>query len=192
MQRRVRLLLMLGVLAGLVGIAAAVPQSQTPRENPDRARGVAWDMGGDSCLSGRRNRALVATDISTAPICPGEPIFPPQLNEQVSCSVSHRDSEIGIRCVRVQPSRDLFCKQSVEARLDSKRDGDTWSGAGSWSVSGTGVCYPFSFRQDFVVSGRRLSSEAACAGEPSSLVQSFFPHPGLVPILAEINSDEKK
>jgi hypothetical protein len=138
--------------------------------------------------------ALVATDISTAPICPGEPIFPPQLNAQVSCSGVSADSEISSRCVRVQPTRDLLlaCKQFVETELDSKRDGDTWSGVGSWSVWGGGTCFPFSFRQDFVVSGRRLSNEAACTGEPSSLVQSFFPHPGLVPILAEINSDEKK
>ena len=75
------------------------------------------------------------------------------------------------------------CDFSAAAELATQRNGDSWSGTGSWSVNFVGNCSQTSQAEDFVVSGTRISAAAACDAAPSSLLQKFFAHSNLVPVL---------
>ena len=195
MKRRIYFSLVISAIAGLVALVAGVPQGHSNQDRgsqtvPEAWRGM-WKVTVD--YRDHETGALVATDVSTAQMCPGEPIIPPQLNGVVRCSTAAADSEIGMSCQRFQRMiRNAGCNVFVEAELDSQRDGDTWTGTGSWFVNFVGKCDQTNFGEDVVVSGTRMSNEAACAGEQSSLVQGFFAHPLLVPIFAEGSSHEGK
>jgi hypothetical protein len=78
----------------------------------------------------------------------------------------------------------------VNAELDSKRTGKIWSGTGRWTARVVGTCEHVSLGQDFVVSGTRVSKDAACFGVKSNLVSRFFSHPKLIPFLAEATQGE--
>jgi hypothetical protein len=146
---------------------------------------------------------VVSTDVTTAAMCPGTSILPTLTIAALRCSVDAEDNGIGVWCTAKQkpfPGCNVF----VNTVLDSKREGEIWSGVGSWTAEAVGVCAnpaakrlcpncePFNFGEDFMVSGVRISNDAACDGQGSSLVRSFFPHPNLIPILAERDSHDEK
>jgi hypothetical protein len=135
--------------------------------------------------------ALVATDVTTAAICPGEPIIPDLAIKSLDCAATAKVNEIGALC-SAKHSPLPGCNVFVNTVLDSKRQGNTWSGTGSWSAKVVGSCEHMSFGEDLVVSGKRVSSEAACFGVRSSLVQRFFPHPKFIRFLTEGNSHDEK
>ena len=60
---------------------------------------------------------------------------------------------------------------------------DAWNGAGHWTAKVVGQCEHLEFGEDIVVSGRRLSREAACGSQEPSLVERFFTHSALIPVL---------
>ncbi|MEP6707660.1 MAG: hypothetical protein ABJC05_09080 [Pyrinomonadaceae bacterium] len=127
---------------------------------------------------------LVATEVITAEICPGESIIPDLVIKSLKCSANADDKEIGGLCSAKYSPRP-GCNVFVNGDLDSQRDGETWRGAGSWSAKIVGNCEHLNFGEDFIVSGKRVSTFAACAGEHSSLVRGFFAHSRLGRFLAE-------
>jgi hypothetical protein len=126
--------------------------------------------------------ALVATDVTTAKMCPGEPIIPDLAIKSLKCSANADDKEIGTLCSAKYSPRP-GCNVFVNADLDSQRDGETWRGTGSWSAKVVGNCAHLNFGEDFTVSGARVSNEAACDATAPSLVHSFFAHSALIPFL---------
>lgn len=187
MKRSIYFSLMISAIAGLVALGAGVLRGHTNQDRrgqtiPEAWRGI-WEV--TVAYRDHETGALIATDVSTAEICPGEPIIPPQLGGLVRCSNEVNEGQIGVSCQRLQRAiRSVGCNAFVEISLDSQREGDTWSGTGSWSVNFVGKCDQTNFGEDIVVSGTRVSNEAACEGEQSSLGRRFFMHPALIPILA--------
>ncbi|MEP6818349.1 MAG: hypothetical protein ABJA18_02375 [bacterium] len=176
-------LLITGVVGlGLLGVG--VPQGHTGGGGdltvPETWRGT-WEV--TVAYRDHATGRLVATDVTTAAICPGEPIMPALLSTTLHCSGEAAASEIGVLCSAKRSPRP-GCNVFVNADLDSQREGNTWSGAGSWTAKVVGNCEHVNFGEDFVVSGTRVSNEAACDGEQSSLVRRFFAHSELVPVLA--------
>ena len=189
MERKIYFTLLVIVIAGVVVLGAGVPKSHTVRDRiqsvPEAWRGT-WEV--TVAYRDRDTGALVATDVTTAEICPGEPIIPPQLRAQVLCSDQIADSDIGVSCRNRQMGiRDRGCDFSAAAELATQRNGESWSGTGSWSVNFVGNCSQTTQAEDFVVSGTRISTEAACDAEPSSLLEKFFAHSNLVPALEGSN-----
>ena len=188
MKRRIFFSLLVSVIAGLVALGAGVPNGYTNQNRrgqtlPEEWRGM-WEVTVE--YRDHQTGSLVATDVTTAAMCPGEVIIPPQLDGRVRCSNELTGSQIGVSCQGLQRAiRNVGCNAFVETSLDSQREGDTWTGTGSWSVNFVGKCDHTNFCEDVVVSGTRISTEAACDGESASVVQSFFAHPALVPLLAE-------
>ncbi|HEY3025472.1 MAG TPA: hypothetical protein VGJ55_04885 [Pyrinomonadaceae bacterium] len=128
--------------------------------------------------------ALVATDVTTAEMCPGELIIPDLAIKSLNCSANADDNEIGALCSAKYSPRP-GCNVFVNAGLDSQRDGETWHGTGGWTAKVVGNCEHISFGEDFTVSGTRVSNEATCFGAKSNLVSRFFAHPELIRFLAE-------
>jgi len=208
MKRAIFFSLLISAVAGTCVIGGGVPQAQERRVDnaaveqnqkgddkhddeekiPEAWRGT-WKV--TVAYRDHETGALVATDVTTAAICPGEPIIPDLALKSLNCSVSADDNEIGALCSAKQ-SPFPGCNVFVTTELDSKRKGEIWSGTGRWTAKIVGTCEHISFGEDFVVSGTRVSSEAACFGVKSSLVRRFFAHPGLVSLFAEGNSHDKK
>lgn len=181
-------LLMISI-AGLVVVGAGVPKGYTVQDRnptiPEAWRGI-WEV--TVAYRDHETGALVTTDAITAEICPGEPIIPPQLNAFVRCSNEAADNEIGISCRdRQRKIWDTGCDVFVAAELISQRNGDSWRGTGSWSVTSVGQCSQSSHAEDLVVSGTRISTAAACDSKGSSLLQRFFANSMLVPFLEGSN-----
>ena len=145
--------------------------------------------------------ALIATDVTTAAICPGEPIMPALTIKSLRCAANAGDDEIGALC-SAKHSPFPGCKVFFNTVLDSQREGEIWSGKGSWTAKVVGSCVSserkcpgceqLTFGEDFTVSGTRVSTEAACDGEQSSLVRRFYTHPELFQFLAEGTNHEKQ
>ena len=87
MKRKIYISLLVTVIAGVVVLGAGVPKGHTVPDRiqtiPESWRGT-WEV--TVAYRDRDTGALVATDVTTAEICPGEPIIPPQLRAQVLCS----------------------------------------------------------------------------------------------------------
>ena len=147
---------------------------------PDAWRGT-WEVT-VSCRD-HATGMLVATDVTTDEICPGEPIVPRLLNTITNLSGTANESELKLTG-HAKYSPQSGCNVHIEVTLDSQRDGDTWSGTGSWSAREVGNCEHSDFGEDFVVSGRRINTEAACDTPSSSLLQRFFTNGLLSPVLA--------
>lgn len=130
----------------------------------------------------RKTGALVASDVSTAAICPGIPIMPQLSNTLTSCIANSSDRAIKLSCLAKHALRH-GCNVFVDVTFDSRLDGDAWNGAGHWAAKVVGHCEHLDFGEDFVVSGRRLSRQAACEPTGPSLVERFFPHGALIPVL---------
>ena len=189
MERKFYFSLLVTVIAGVVVLGAGVPKNHAVPNHiqtiPETWRGT-WEV--TVAYRDRDTGALVATDVTTAEICPGEPIMPPQLRAQVLCSDQIADSDISVSCRNRQRGiREGGCDFSAAAELATQRNGDSWSGTGNWSVNFVGNCSQTTQAEDFVVSGTRISTEAACDAEPSSLLQKFFAHSNLVPVLEGSN-----
>ncbi len=185
MKRRIYLSILISAIAGLAVFGVGVPKGHTVQDRmrtvPEAWRGI-WEV--TVAYRDHETGALVTTDVITAEICPGEPIIPSQLNAFVRCLDEVADNEIGTSCRnRQRMIRDRGCDVFGAAELTSQRDGDSWSGTGSWSVSFVGQCNRSNLAEDLVVTGTRISTAAACDGESSSLVQRFFAHSRLVPML---------
>ncbi|MCM3903519.1 MAG: hypothetical protein ND866_17585, partial [Pyrinomonadaceae bacterium] len=86
MKRRICFALLISVITGLV-VSAGVRKEHTVQDRihtiPEAWRGT-WEV--TVAYRDRETGALVATDVTTAAICPGEPIIPRQLRAQVLCS----------------------------------------------------------------------------------------------------------
>ena len=89
MKRRIYLSLLLVTTAMLIVLVAGGPKGHTNQGGihtiPESWRGT-WEV--TVAYRDRNTGALVATDVTTAEICPGEPIIPPELRAQVLCSES--------------------------------------------------------------------------------------------------------
>ena len=125
----------------------------------------------------------MATDVTTAAICPGEPIVPPLLNTVSNLWGMANETELKLSG-QAKYSPRPGCNVLIEVNLDTSRDGDTWIGAGSWTARVVGNCRHMDFREDFIVSGRRVSSEAECDGQAESLLERFFAHGAITPARA--------
>ena len=153
---------------------------------PNQCQGITsawrgtWEVTVD--YIDRKTGALVATDVTTAAVCPGMPIKPPLLNTQLHCSGSGGDRALDLSCHAKRTLR-LGCNVFVDVDFESVRDGDAWNGAGHWTAKVVGQCEHLDFGEDIVVSGRRLSREAACGSQEPSLVERFFTHSALIPVL---------
>ena len=209
MKRTIFFSLLISVVAGSLVVGVGVPRAQ--ERKVDNAAGQETNQKGDDkdgddekipeawrgtwkvtvAYRDHETGALVATDVTTAEICPGEPIMPALLSTSLHCSANADDNEIGVLCSAKHSPRP-GCNVFVNADLDSQREGNNWSGTGRWSAKVVGNCEHVTFGEDFVVSGTRVSREAACFGVRSSLVRRFFVHPGLVRFFAEENSHDKK
>jgi hypothetical protein len=130
----------------------------------------------------RESGALVASDTSTAAICPGMPIKPALLNTAASCSGSAADRGLRVSC-RAKYSPRRGCNAFVDVEFDSRLSGDAWNGEGHWTAKVVGNCEHAELGEDFVVSGRRLNRQAACEPGGPSLVERFFLHSALIPVL---------
>lgn len=182
MKHRIYFALLLSAVTGLAAFGTSVPQKQKEdgQTLPEAWRGT-WEV--TVAYRDRATGALVATDVTTTAICPNEPILPSLLNTPVHCTVETDQSDLSVWC-RAKHSPQPGCNQFIEARLDSQRDGDTWSGNGSWTAKVVGKCREdINIGEDFVVTGTRVSNAEACDGVPASLVHRFFAHPALVSIL---------
>jgi hypothetical protein len=137
---------------------------------------------------------LLSTDVTTAEICPREPIIPHLEIHSLKCWTNAGDNQIEVWCGAKQ-SLYPGCKVLVNTLLQSKRKGKIWTGTGSWTAKGFGTCGRISVGEDFTVSGTRVSNEAACFGGKSNLVSRFFANPELIRFLAQErqgnNHDEK-
>jgi hypothetical protein len=123
----------------------------------------------------RQTGALLATDVTTDEICPGDPIIPPQLPRDVRCSSEIAAGDVGISCHnshRTIPGSG--CNAFGDIEFKSKFDGDSWVGTGNWSANSVGKCPHTNYDEDFVVSGKRISTKASCDRKSSSLVEKFF------------------
>jgi hypothetical protein len=184
MKRRIYCSLLISAAAGLVLFGVAVPKGQTRDGGGALIVPEAWRGTWKVTVTYRDHAtgAPVATDVTTAAICPGEPIMPALLSTSLHCSGETSENEIGVLCSAKHSPRP-GCNVFVNADLDSQREDDTWSGTGSWSAKVVGNCEHLNFGQDFVVSGTRVSNFAACDGQQSSLVHHFFAHPELISAL---------
>jgi hypothetical protein len=144
-------------------------QKQTDEDEtvPEAWRGT-WKV--TVAYSDHETGALIATDVTTAAICPGEPIIPALTIKSFRCSANAADNEIGALC-GAKHSPFLGCNVFVNTVLDSKREGEVWRGTGSWTAKVVGSCVSserkcpnceqLTFGEDFTVSGTRVSTEAA-------------------------------
>src|SRR5688572_29677904 len=127
MKRQIYFSLLVTVIAGVVVLGAGVTNSHTVpgliQTIPETWRGT-WEV--TVSYRDRDTGALVATDVTTAEICPGEPVIPPQLRAQVLCSDQIADNGIGISCRNRQTGiRDRGCDYSAAAELATQRNGES-------------------------------------------------------------------
>jgi hypothetical protein len=190
MKRRIHLPFLISVVAVLFVLGAGVLKGHTGGGGgggrltvPEAWRGT-WEV--TVTYTDRETGALVATDVTTGAICPGEPIMPPLLDTSLHCSGEAAKNKLGVLCSAKhspRPGSNIF----VGAALASRRDGDDWRGTGLWAVKRVGRGEHLNYSEDIVVTGKRMSREAACDGERLSLVQRFFAHSELVPFLGGRN-----
>ena len=80
MKRKIYFALLLTAATGLIAFGASMPKGQRTDDGltvPEAWRGT-WEV--TVTYRDRATGALVATDVTTAAICSGEPIVPPLLN----------------------------------------------------------------------------------------------------------------
>ena len=133
-----------------------------------------------------RETGAVSKDVTTTSICPGEPIAPPLPNTIFNAWGKADGRELNLSG-QAKYAPLPGCNVLVEVDFNSQRDGDNWSGVGRWTAKVVGNCEHVEFSEDFVVSGRRVSNQAGCDGEGSSLLERFFAHFALVPVLGGSN-----
>jgi len=191
------------ILLGVIGLGFANPHGQQtdsvqaanqkkPRVViPEDWRGT-WQVS--VAYRDQETGLLVNTDVTTAPICPGERILPDSLMRMADCTTLTNDHEISTMCgARHMPVPG--CVVFINTALDSRRDGEIWRGVGSWRARVVGFCARpepkqscaqrdrNTFGEDFVVSGTRISNQANCNNARRTLLESFFAHSELTPLL---------
>jgi|ERR1043165_44739 hypothetical protein len=173
--------------AGFV-IGSEVPKNNFAKDNqtiPEAWIG-SWEVTVD--YRDRQTGALLTTDVTTDEICPGEPIIPPQLATLVHCSSEAAMGDLNISCHNWHKTiPGSGCNAFGDLEFTSQLDGDSWTGAGSWSAKSVGKCTHANYVEDFVVSAKRISTKTSCDRGSSSLVEKFFLHNRLVPFLAGSN-----
>jgi hypothetical protein len=182
MKRKTYFALLFCAVAGLATFGADLPKVHSgdrAANVPETWRGT-WEV--TVAYHNHETGALVSTDVTTAAICPGEPILPALFGVRLQCSDEADDGEIGVVC-RAKLSPKYGCNVFVQAGLESQRNGDNWNGTGSWTAKVVGECEHSNFGEDIVVTGRRISGVAMCDGARLSLAQRFFMHSALVPVL---------
>ena len=170
----------------LIGIAiTASPPQSLGQTIPETWIGT-WEVSVD--YRDRQTGALVATDVTTDEICPGDPIIPPQLAQYVRCSSEATTSDLGISCHNWhQTIPGSGCNAFGDVEFKSQFNDDSWVGNGNWSAKTVGKCAHANYAEDIVVSAKRISRKASCNRGSSSLVEKFFLHSRLVPFLAGSN-----
>lgn len=212
MKRAIFFSLLISAIAGSLVVGMGVPRAQEREvgevlgeqssqkgdnnDDDDEKIPESWRGTWKVTVASRDHQtgALVATEVITAEMCPGESIIPDLVIKSLKCSANADDKEIGGLCSAKYSPRP-GCNVFVNADLDSRRHGESWSGTGSWSAKVVGNCEHLNFGEDFVVSGTRVSNFAVCNGEQSSLVRGFFAHSRLGRFLAggtQENSHDKK
>src|SRR6266480_1269119 len=161
MKRAIFFSLLISAVAGTCVIGVGVPQAQERKVDnaavqqnqkgddkhddeekiPEAWRGT-WKV--TVAYRDHETGAVVATDVTTAAICPSEPIIPALALKSLNCSVSADDNEIGALCSAKQ-SPFPGCNVFVTTELDSKRKGKIWSGTGRWTAKIVGTCEHVSF-----------------------------------------------
>jgi hypothetical protein len=167
---------------GLLLVAPPVRGAQDCGQGITKAWRGMWEVTVD--YIDRESGALLASDTSTAAICPGMPIKPSLLNTLLSCSGSGGDRGLEVSC-RAKYSPRRGCNAFADLDFESNLSGDAWNGFGHWTAKVVGSCEHLELGEDFVVSGRRLSRQAACASAGPSLVERFFRHGALIPVLGK-------
>ena len=173
-----------GTILATVGLllVAGAANGDAPNCSPTIPRSWrgTWEVTVD--WIDRESGALLASDVSTASICPGIPIKPPLLNTLTNCSGKSGDRALELSC-RAKYSPRRGCNVFVDMDFESDLDGDAWNGEGHWTAKVVGNCEHLDLGEDFVVSGRRLSRQAVCESNGPSLVERFFLHGALIPVL---------
>ncbi|GEM_PF-2306677 len=172
--------------AASLALLAGVPDENTGGRRltvPEEWRGT-WEV--TVTYRDHETGAVVATDVTTAAICPGEPIAPPFLNTLLNLSGEANDRRMNISGQAKYAPRP-GCNIFVNVYFQSQRHGDIWRGTGSWRAKVVGNCGRSEFGENIEVSGRRVSSAAVCNGQPLSLVHRFFAHSGLIFVLERRN-----
>lgn len=174
MKRKIYLTILFSGIAGIAAVGASqrAEGSHTETAVPELWRGT-WQVSVSH--HDPQTGALMLLDSTTTVMCPGEPIVPPMFHTRMSCSEEASEDGIGFSCY-AKHSPEHGCNVFAEAALESKRDGDTWSGTGSWNAKVVGNCEHHDFGANMIVTGRRISSEAACDTNNSSLLERFFTH----------------
>lgn len=186
MKRKIYLILLLSSLTGFATFGATMPTTkmqETRTSIPEAWRGT-WEM--TVTYSDHETGALHAKDVTTGAICPGERIVPPLSNVIVECQENASDTAIGFMCKGKYSPRP-GCNLFVEPVLALHHNGNELIGSGNWRAKVVGHCEHSDFGEDIVVTGRRLSQEAACDEAPASLVHRFFAHGALVYLLGGEN-----
>lgn len=170
------------VAVGLLLFSGVAHGGQDCGQGITKAWRGMWEVSVD--YIDRDSGALLASDVTTAAICPGMPVKPPLLNTMLNCSGSAGDRGIKISC-RAKYSPRRGCNAHVDIEFDSRLNGDAWNGQGHWTANVVGNCEHARLGEDIVVSGRRLSRDAACKSGGPSLVERFFLHGALIPVLGK-------
>ena len=188
MKRRIYLFsLLIIAAAGLFVTGAELARNDSDERNPtvpERWIGT-WEVTVD--YRDRQTGALLASDVSTNEICPGDPIVPPQLAAYVRCSNAAAKGDLTISCHNWHRMIEPGCNALGNVEFKSTLDGDSWTGSGNWSGNLVGKCIQANYVEDFVVSGKRISPKVSCDRGSSSLVEKFFLHSRLVPFLGGSN-----
>ena len=182
MKRRIYFFLLISAVVALVALGVGARNDGKSAGDlmvPEAWRGM-WEV--TVSYRDRETGALVAEDVTTAEVCPGEPVVPPLLSTALRCTGRTDERRIALYCSAKHSPRP-GCNVFVEAALESRRDGEMWNGTGKWTAKVVGNCEHLIFGEDVVVTGRRVNSEAACDGPSASLVHRFFAHSALVPVL---------
>ena len=191
MKHRIYLFSLFSLL--IIASAGLLIGSEVPRDNsaqrdqtiPEAWIGT-WEVSVD--YRDRQTGALLATDVTTDEICPGDPIIPPQLATLVRCSSEAATGDLSISCHKWHKTiPGSGCNAFGDIEFKSQFDGNSWAGTGSWSAKSVGKCVHANYAEDFVVTGKRISTKASCDRGSSSLVEKFFLHNRLVPFLAGSN-----
>ena len=123
MKRGIYFFLLVCAAAALVTLGAGAGNDGKGASDlmvPEAWRGT-WEV--TVSYRDRETGALVAEDVTTAAICPGEPITPPLLSTALRCTGQAADRRIALYSIAKHSPRP-GCNVFVEAALESRRDGD--------------------------------------------------------------------
>jgi hypothetical protein len=127
---------------------------------------------------------VLASDTARTTVCAGQALLPAVPPNVLRCTGATGSDLADVSCqlkVSPRPGCNLF----LEARLQSDRQGDSWSGTGTWKMRSAGSCTHVERGEDFVLTARRLDRTADCAPALPSLGAVLFSRLAIVPFLEE-------